>query len=741
MKWRQILTGERVILGLAVALGLLMGLVDALLDYWFFYDGTFWELLITNVPPHEIYIRSVALICFVAFGVVASRMFARRRRTEETLRESKERYRALIEAIPDGIVQTDLQGKVLFASPNAAKLQGYACDEDMVGMDSTELLVPEDREPAVHGGERLLLRPDGARAHAEITTAPVLDKSGKAASIIGVVRDITQRKQVEEERQRHLQYIENMGRIDRVIGQVTDLDETLRSFLEEVFSILDCDRAWLVFPCDPDAPQMTVPFECARPEYPGALAAGGEVPMTAEVAEAVREALDCESPHVMDGSQGKPRPELVETYGMRSQVMMPVQPKLGKPWLFGVQQCSHARKWTGDELRFFHDAGHRITDSITSLLSLRQLRYSESLFRSLFENSRDGILLADPKTKRFALANPAMRDMLGYSAKELGDLSVADIHPPNDLPRVFEYFEKQARRELVLAPEIPMLRKDGSVFLADITSSPVRVQGEPRLMGHFRDVTERRNTERLLQERDAELAHLGRLGTLGEMVAGIAHEIGQPIQAISSYAAGAQEWLEKGSENVGKLTEALRRITEQARISAGIVRKHRQFAGRYSPQQSPVAIDDVLAECLDLLDADIRRHGVSVRSELAVPSPIVTGDYTQIYQVVVNLVRNACEAMRDTPADDRKLVLYTRATPSHVTVSVSDRGEGLPGDNIEELFEPFFTTKSDGMGMGLTVSSRIMLAHGGSLEATANPGGGATFRFTLPLASPAGTVE
>jgi C4-dicarboxylate-specific signal transduction histidine kinase len=192
--------------------------------------------------------------------------------------------------------------------------------------------------------------------------------------------------------------------------------------------------------------------------------------------------------------------------------------------------------------------------------------------------------------------------------------------------------------------------------------------------------------------------------------------------------------LKTGSENLEPVREAVEQISQQASLAADIIRKYIGFARKHRPVRSRFDVSELLREATQLLDFDLREHQVSVRWNLASPAPPVVADRTEVCQVLVNLIRNACEAMQETSRGEREIRISTRVADTHVEVSISDRGRGIPAEGYKELARPFVTTKADGMGMGLAVSSRIVQAHGGKLWATPNEGPGATFCFTLPLA-------
>lgn len=231
-----------------------------------------------------------------------------------------------------------------------------------------------------------------------------------------------------------------------------------------------------------------------------------------------------------------------------------------------------------------------------------------------------------------------------------------------------------------------------------------------------------------------ELAHAGRLSTMGQLVAAIAHEINQPLYAITNYAAACQNAMQPGSERLRtQLPQWIKEIETQARRAAAIISKLGNFVRKSPSQRSTIDLNRLLIESLDLLRLEARSHQVRVGLELATPAPLVLGDRVQIEQVFVNLLRNAFDALEFVSAGERRVAVKTQRTSDHVSVHVEDCGKGLSADEMSLLFEPFFTTKQHGMGMGLAISRSIIEAHGGRLWATRNVLAGITVHFELPV--------
>jgi two-component system sensor kinase FixL len=253
--------------------------------------------------------------------------------------------------------------------------------------------------------------------------------------------------------------------------------------------------------------------------------------------------------------------------------------------------------------------------------------------------------------------------------------------------------------------------------------------------GFIRDLTERQKTEGRLQELQSELIHISRLTAMGEMASTLAHELNQPLAAISNYLKGARRILDGPTQNASALVaEALDKASEQSLRAGQIISRLRNFVARGEAERKVESLSKLLEEASALALVGAKDQGVKVRFDLDTENDLVFADKVQVQQVVLNLIRNAIEAMSDLPT--RQLVISSTADgPSMVRVSVSDTGTGLSPDILPQLFQPFMTTKKHGMGVGLSISKTIVEAHGGRLWAEANPGGGTVFHLTLRLAA------
>lgn len=245
---------------------------------------------------------------------------------------------------------------------------------------------------------------------------------------------------------------------------------------------------------------------------------------------------------------------------------------------------------------------------------------------------------------------------------------------------------------------------------------------------------ERRRLNEDCRKRESELAHVTRLSTLGEMASGLAHELNQPLAAITSYASASLRSARSGSSDPNIYCEDMTRICEQAERAGGIIRKLRRFVRRTDPHQSTVNVNRAVQEVLELIETEIRHENVRILLELADEELEVLADNIQIQQVILNLVRNGIEAIHSIPEEIRQIVIRSfKAANDCVEVTVFDNGSGFSDEMSEKLFQPFFTTKERGLGLGLSISRSIIEAHGGRLWATGDEGSGATFHLSLPL--------
>jgi len=307
---------------------------------------------------------------------------------------------------------------------------------------------------------------------------------------------------------------------------------------------------------------------------------------------------------------------------------------------------------------------------------------------------------------------------------------------------------QQARRELdaqgrTMDIEYRVIHPDGSLrhvhHIAQASRAP---DGRiVRQVGTLHDITDRRRAEDEARQMQDRIAHFGRISTMGEMAAGLAHEVNQPLTAIATYAQACQRLIASEDVSADDIATALDHICTQALRAGEVIRRLRQFVKNREVRRELLDANRLLDDVLVLAQTDLRHHGVRIAVERAPHGLPVQADAVQIQQVILNLMRNSIDAMLDLQEARREILLRARMdAEGDVELMVADRGTGVDVAAAAALFDPFFTTKSGGTGLGLSISRSIVRAHGGKLWCSANPGGGARFFFTLPVVpAPAGS--
>src|SRR3989454_608166 len=310
------------------------------------------------------------------------------------------------------------------------------------------------------------------------------------------------------------------------------------------------------------------------------------------------------------------------------------------------------------------------------------------------------------------------------------------IHP-EDRDRVVEYVQKAVREKRDYAVEFRIVLPDGGVRYIHGIGHPVfSASGElVEVVGTNVDVTERKHAEEereRLRQAQADLAHIHRATTMGELTASLAHEVNQPIAAAVTDAKTCLRWLTRDQPDLEEARQAASRIVKDATRAAEVISRTRLLFRKGTPQRALVDVNEVIREMIVLLRSEATRYSISVRTDLALDLPQVMGDRVQLQQVLMNLMINGIDAMKDVDGTRELIIKSQRVENEQLLVSVSDTGVGLPPQQAAQIFNAFFTTKAHGTGMGLRISRSIVESHGGRLWAADNSPRGASFCFTLP---------
>lgn len=355
-------------------------------------------------------------------------------------------------------------------------------------------------------------------------------------------------------------------------------------------------------------------------------------------------------------------------------------------------------------------------------------------FRGVIETIVDGVIIIDAEGS-IRLYNEACQRIFGFSEAEvLGQnvklLMPAPYHEEHD-GYLAHYRRTGERRIIGIGREVVGRRKDGSTFPMDLSVGEIREGSDTAFIGIIRDISERHLAQRRMAQLQSELVHVARLSAMGEMASTLAHELNQPLTAVTNYVQSARHMLGAPERFTSqRIAEIMDKAVEQTIRAGQIIRRLREFIRKGETDRAIADLNQIVREAAALSLVGAREQGIEVRMDLCPDLPPVLIDQVQIQQVLLNLVRNGVEALQQV--QDRRLTISTGASEDGAVVRVADSGPGLSPEVAEHLFQPFVTTKANGTGIGLSISRSIIEAHGGQLTAETADEGGVAFQFTLP---------
>ncbi|RQO32850.1 PAS domain-containing sensor histidine kinase [Herminiimonas sp. KBW02] len=365
-------------------------------------------------------------------------------------------------------------------------------------------------------------------------------------------------------------------------------------------------------------------------------------------------------------------------------------------------------------------------------------------FRTAMENSLITGLRARDLEGRVTYVNPAFSQMVGMPAEEIvGHLPPMPYWAPEARTEYQRHFSQVAAGTAnPQGFETIFQHSDGRRIPVLIFESPLvdNTGAQTGWMGSILDISDRKRVEDLNRQQEEKLQASARLATMGEIASTLAHELNQPLAAISSYTTGALNMLERDKSkeaevNIDMLTHALEKAQAQAQRAGQIIRSVHTFVKKREPMRTAVTIEELIDNVAPLVELQAQKYFVFIKIDIPDNLPSVLADHVLLEQVLLNLTRNAIESMQGIAPEKRVLRIAAAvddAIPPNVVVSISDQGHGIPPEVAERLYSPFFSTKADGMGMGLSICRTAIEFHGGTLTHTDNPGGGTIFRFSLP---------
>lgn len=362
---------------------------------------------------------------------------------------------------------------------------------------------------------------------------------------------------------------------------------------------------------------------------------------------------------------------------------------------------------------------------------------SEEHLRSILATVPDAMVLIDEMGTIISFSAAAEK-MFGYAEAEVVGENVSMLMPSPDRERhdgyLKNYRDTGVRKIIGIGRVTTARHRDGNTFPIELSVGEAWVDGKRIFTGFIHDLTARREADMRLRDIQAELAHVGRLSELGTLASSLAHELNQPLTAITSYCQGAADLLEGelDPERVEMAKEAMRDTAEQALRAGQIVRRMRDFLSHGETEHHIESLSQIITEANALALVGSREYGIDVQINLDQDADAVFVDRIQVQQVLFNLIRNAIEAMIGSPV--RSLTISSEADADLVTVCIEDTGSGISESLAPQLFQPFITSKQTGMGIGLSICRTIIEAHGGRIWFEPRADGGTIFRFTLPTA-------
>jgi PAS domain S-box-containing protein len=695
--------------------------------------GYFFQPLVPYVEIAGIRVpyRVLSLTLFASLALIVCWLSASRRKAEDALRESEQRWRSLTEALPQLVWGAGPDGACDYFSTQWTTYTGIP-ESELLGWRWMETLHPDDREPtrqfwteSVAGRqpydvEYRIRRRDGTYGWFKTRGTPIRDAEGTIVKWFGTCTDISDRKRAEQVLKEHeaelrqardlleikvMERTKELRRNEAYLAEAQKLSKT-GSFGWNVFGgeIYWSEETFRIFEYGPETrPGLQLVLERTHPD--------DRVCIQQLIDGASQNANDFDVQHRLlmpDGS--------VKHVHVVGHFLETGQP--GKTELVGAITDITERKHAEAALRqteAYLEEGQRLTHTGSwawNVARRENVHWSQEQYR---------LFGLDPRSDSLSFETAYQR-----------------IHP-EDRAKFDEAVERAVRERSDFEVDFRTVLSDGSTkYLRSVGHPVFSATGElVEFVGTGMDVTERRQAEKereRLRQVQADLAHINRATTMGELTASLAHEINQPIAAAVTDARTCLRWLAREQPDLAEARETAARMVKAVTRASDIISRLRQLFKKGAPQTNLVDASEVIQEMVILLRGEASRSSVSIQTELSADSPRIMADRVQLQQVLMNLMLNGIEAMPDTKSGGQLTIRSLRGEDGQLLISVSDTGVGLHPEQADQIFNAFFSTKAQGTGMGLSISRSIIESHGGRLWATSNSGRGATFNFTLPAA-------
>jgi PAS domain S-box-containing protein len=627
-----------------------------------------------------------------------------RRRAEQALRDLADRYRALTTTTTDGFWEVDHGGKIVDTNDECARLHGYSRDE-LLTKSLSDLQANENpTEIRAHSAkimaagyarfDRQHRCKDGRIIDVEISTTyrPSSD------TFLAFLRDITERKLAEEALRTSEARLEAGADLAGVGYYEVDFDQST-SFADERFS----DICGVPAGYEPGLQRVEFWIEHIHPD---------------------------DRQHVLE-ERRKAHEGKIARYDVEYRYLHPAQ---GEKWIHQLG-CVATRNPTGRVIR-----SYGVFSDITERKRLSErLQSAAEEWQTTFDSINDLVMILD-REYRIVRVNAATVRFLGLPMERIVGSACFTVMHGTSCP--IDGCPGQNTFQTNLGAEFELLHADSGKWLL-ISTDPIR-DAAGHVIGAVhvaRDISERKQAEAELHRLHSHLWHLDRVSQTGAITASLAHELNQPLTAILSNAQAGLRFLDGGNPDVGEIRAILTDIVHDDKRAGTVISGLRSMLRRQETPRETINLRQTIEEVLVFVHSELVGQQVELDLRLE-PDALVSANEGQVQQVLLNLIRNAVQAMQDQPTDQRRLELtLTRTNTGEALVALRDSGPGIPEEQQGKLFEAFWTTKNEGLGIGLPISRSIIESHGGRLSFTNNPDQGATFSFTLPLAvhaSPSG---
>ncbi|MCB1801249.1 MAG: PAS domain S-box protein [Gammaproteobacteria bacterium] len=650
----------------------------------------------------------------------------------------------LLDHAPVGVMTVDLNGTVITSNKQAHDILATSGDR-VLGQPLTKFFPASERtrlhalqhaceaDASRHGSDVFTLHssPDQTR-YVEVSLAPLAYRTGQRGFML-ILQDVTSRTEAEQERQRAEADLRHHAVVLRRFHEITSSEVmSLEEKIDEVLN-LGCEQFHLpvgvLSRVDDDVLTIIRSVGSSANYAPGSAHPLNQTYCSVALRSPEPLAMSDASCDAWDQHPA------YRATGQRAYIGTCVQVDDGIHGTLCFFSTS-ARK------RPFNSADSELIKLMARwIVSELQRERADALMRKLsgaLERTADAIMITD-RDRFIEYVNPSFERLTGYSKEEaIGKKTYflrSGLHDKKFYDELWNVIGKgEAYRGIMVNR-----KKDGNLYYEQKTISPLR--DENGTITHFistgHDISDLIEAEEKNRAHQAELAHVARLSTLGEMTSGLAHELNQPLCAITTYAQTCLHILQGGDCSPERVRYGVEQIVRQAELASEIFRRLRDFSRKGEIRHEPVCVAGIVAEVVELVAAEAQQKLVRLHQKVPAGLRDVMADRIQIEQVLLNLVRNAIDAVIDLDQARREILINVLPEPAGwITVEIKDQGPGCPQHMTERLFEPFVTTKDNGLGIGLSISHSIVEAHGGCLWLAENSEEGATFRFTLPTEMP-----